>query len=234
MDRTNLLKDNPQKFGGRTLATLVIDRSGSMGSVRDDTIGGINQWKGDVSASNPETRVTIVQFDHEYEVLYENVPIGDVPDFTTETYVPRGATALLDAVNKALMLTDRGLTNQDRALFVVVTDGQENASNEVREATTIRSMIQDREQKGNYTFLFLNSSPDQFLSQRLGFDAGNTFVYAGSSPEAATQAFNTLSRVSSNYSNSPLRSMRNAFVEQEDDDSTNSTSTTTGTGQVEN
>jgi hypothetical protein len=222
MDRTRLIEENPAKFGGKTYATLVIDRSGSMDSVRDDTIGGINQWKNGLAQTDPNALVTIVQFDHEYDVLYAGARVSDVPDFSRDTYVPRGSTALLDAINKALVLTDTHLTENDRAIFAVVTDGEENASKEIRSASIIRSAIKQREERGNYTFAFLNSSPDKFLSQSLGFRHDNSYFYAGASPVASRQAFENFSAATMSYAGGSKSSVRGLFhtVDDENEDTT--------------
>jgi uncharacterized protein YegL len=199
MDRTQLLSDPSQNFGGTTLAVLVIDRSGSMQAVKADTIGGLNQWKNGLAASDPNARLTVVQFDTEYEVVHDNVKVSDVPDWNDTTYVPRGGTALLDAVNKALAISDARTKDDSRVLFVVATDGEENSSVEVKDATLIRDQITEREGRGNHTFVFLNASPDRFLSQSLGFAAANTLTYAGQNRQAQTQAFTQLTRSTAEY-----------------------------------
>lgn len=226
MNRTRLIEENPQKFGGKTYATLVIDRSGSMDSVRQDTVGGINQWKNALAQSDPNALVTIVQFDHEYEVLFAGARVSDIPDFTLETYVPRGATALLDAINKALVLTDTRMTENDRAIFAVVTDGEENSSREIRSADVIRSAIQTREQRGNYTFAFLNSGPDKFLSQSLGFTRGSSYNYVGASPAASRRAFEAFSTVTADYAAGPMASTQSLFVDIDDEDTEEELATT--------
>ena len=87
---------------GLTDIVCVIDRSGSMDSIRTDAIGGFNAFLKDQQAEPGEARLTLVLFDHEYLIPYENVPLPDVPPLDGTTYVPRGRTALNDAVGRAI------------------------------------------------------------------------------------------------------------------------------------
>lgn len=204
-DRSKLLNT------GTTRAYLVLDRSGSMSSVVDDTIGGVNTWKNELATTDPTTRVTIVLFDNEYDVIYDDVPVADIPDFDRSTYVPRGSTALLDAVNKALMLADSKKKEGDRVLFVTATDGKNNASREVTSPGVIKKLIDDRTNSGQYTFVFLNASPDSFYGQSMGFSQDSTLMYAAGNKDQTKQAFKTLTRSSVAYSSQASPQSLNFF-----------------------
>ena len=109
--------------------TLVLDRSGSMGSVRQDTIGGFNTFLEDQQKQDGEANMTLVQFDSEgYDVIYEGKPIAEAPKLNEDTYVPRSMTPLLDAIGRTINSTGERLKNmaeEDRpsqVLFVILTD----------------------------------------------------------------------------------------------------------------
>lgn len=82
--------------------TVVLDRSGSMSSIADDIIGGLNEFVARQKGVEGQAHFTLVQFDDEYEVVHFRVPIGEVPTLTRKTYVPRGSTALLDAIGRTV------------------------------------------------------------------------------------------------------------------------------------
>ncbi len=149
--------------------TVIIDRSGSMGSVRDDAIGAFNTFLSDRQKSDPDALLTVVQFDHEYEVLANGWPIGEVRPLDRQNYVPRGNTALLDAVGKTIGSIE-GRTHAANAILVaILTDGQENASVEWH-ADQIHDIIQEREAKG-WDFYYLSAELSAFADGRaMGID----------------------------------------------------------------
>lgn len=114
--------------------TIVLDRSGSMDSVRQDTIGGYNSFLKAQKEDPIPTRMSLVQFDNLYEPVYEGKWAKDVDPLSSDTYVPRGATALLDAIGRTIDSTGKRLAAMPEAdrpskvIFVIITDGHENAS----------------------------------------------------------------------------------------------------------
>lgn len=144
--------------------TLVVDRSGSMAQVREDAEGGVNSFIEQQAKEPGEALLTLVQFDTEYEFLHKGVPISQVPKYEL---VPRGMTALLDAVGRAINETGERLAKmeeQDRpglVVFVVMTDGHENSSKEFSKAD-IKAMIQRQQDTYNWHFTFLGANQDAF------------------------------------------------------------------------
>jgi len=144
--------------------TLVVDRSGSMASVRADAEGGVNAFIANQAKEPGEALLTLVQFDTEYEFLHKGVPISQVPKYEL---VPRGMTALLDAVGRAMNETGERLskmTEQDRpglVIFVVMTDGQENSSQEFAKAR-IKEMVELQQNVYHWHFTFLGANQDAF------------------------------------------------------------------------
>ena len=155
--------------------TLVVDRSGSMQERREDAEGGVNAFIQDQAKEPESTTLTLVQFDTEYEILHRGVPIGDVPDYRLE---PRGMTALLDAVGRAINETGIRLSDLEEAdrpglvIFVITTDGLENSSAEFSKAQ-IKEMIEHQQSKYDWHFTFLGANQDAFAEAgAMGMKAG--------------------------------------------------------------
>ena len=161
--------------------TLVIDRSGSMASIREDAEGGVNSLLQQQAGEPGEATVTIVQFDTEYEFVCQGTPVESVPTYQLE---PRGATALLDAVGQAINQTGKRLEampeNQRPGLviFVIVTDGHENSSQEFT-LDQIKSMIEHQQQVYNWHFNFLGADQDAFEeAAKMGIHLDGAAVYS--------------------------------------------------------
>jgi hypothetical protein len=149
--------------------TVIIDRSGSMGSVRDDAIAAFNAFLTDRQKSDPDALLTVVQFDHEYEIITNGSPIMEVRPLNRETYIPRGNTALLDAVGKTIGNIEGRTHTANAILVAILTDGQENASVEWN-AGQVRGLIEEREAKG-WDFYYLSAELSAFHDGRsMGID----------------------------------------------------------------
>ena len=138
---------------------FLIDRSGSMYGSEEDTIGGFNSFIEKEKLKEGNTRVTTILFDHEYEMLYKRKDIDDVNKLTRDEYYVRGSTALLDAIGKTITTLDREIDN--KALFVITTDGMENSSVEFSKSQ-IESMIQNH----NWEFIFIGADIDSYSEAR--------------------------------------------------------------------
>lgn len=163
-------------FKGTTHIGVCMDRSGSMGPLREDTIGGFNAWLTETrkAAKGQDVRLTLQQFDHEHLWLYSDCPIEQVRKLNTDTYVPRGSTALRDAIGQTIGRLEEASTRKDRVLVVIVTDGFENASLEVS-AEGLRKMITNCEARKNWTFTYLGANQDAFaVGQAMGIHRGST------------------------------------------------------------
>lgn len=154
--------------------TLVVDRSGSMGEIQSDAQGGVNAFIEKQAAEPGEALLTLVQFDTEYEFVHKGEPIKQVPKYTL---MPRGMTALLDAVGRAINETGERLAKiaeQDRpglVVFVIMTDGLENSSHEFT-SSQVKEMIEEQQTKYSWHFTFLGADQDAFAEAgKLGIDA---------------------------------------------------------------
>ena len=154
---------------------FILDRSGSMGGLESDTIGGYNSMLSKQKKEKTgKVSVTTVLFDDQYELLYNQVPIEKVSPMTEKEYYVRGSTALLDAIGKTVMQVKANQDKKeikDKVLFVIITDGMENASREYR-ADQIKKLIEERKEKDNWEFLFLGANIDAIgAAQNIGIDS---------------------------------------------------------------
>jgi len=164
--------------------SFVLDRSGSMESVRNDTIGGFNAFIEAQQKLPGECLATLAQFDHDYEVVYSGKPIKDVPKLTAETFVPRGSTALLDAIGRTINETGKRLSAMPEAdrpgkvIFVILTDGGENASKEFNREQVFK-MISLQRDTYKWEIVFLGANQDAIkVGGSIGVAAASSMTYA--------------------------------------------------------
>lgn len=190
------------KKSTNTYIAMVIDRSGSMSSIRDDTIGGINTFL-DEQRKNPEgVRVTYAQFDNQYEIVYDNVELSFVPKITRETFQPRAMTALLDAIGKTINHVSSFLalssTPPTKVIMVIVTDGHENVSRSFTRSA-IHEMITDKQNNHDWQFVFLAANQDAIATANtFGVRAGSAMNYSAGAVGVAN-VFTAASVQASNY-----------------------------------
>jgi uncharacterized protein YegL len=148
-----------------TKLVFIVDRSGSMSIISSDMSGGLQSLLEKEKNNNAgECDVSIYQFDDKYDVVYKNKNIQNVPKYSLE---PRGSTALYDAIGKTINSVGKDLSDlneqdrPDRVLFVIVTDGHENASKEFTQQQ-IKSMIEHQENVYKWTFSYLGANQDAF------------------------------------------------------------------------
>lgn len=143
----------------------IVDKSGSMNSLRSDTIGGFNSFIAVQRQRPGDATVTLVLFDHEYEVPFENVALPEFPELTEELYVPEGNTALLDAVGRTIVAVGAELAampEEERpahVVFAIFTDGYENSSREY-DNNTVAAMIKHQQDVYKWQFIFLGANID--------------------------------------------------------------------------
>lgn len=133
---------------------FLLDRSGSMGGVVSDTIGGYNGYLKE-NRDKP-VRVTTVLFDDRYELLHDRVAIDEVLELTDKEYFVRGCTALLDAVGKTIKSLDKKKAN--KVMFIITTDGLENASREYS-SSQIKEMITGHK---DWEFIYIGADIDSY------------------------------------------------------------------------
>lgn len=160
--------------------TLLVDRSGSMATCKADMDAGIRFFVDEQKKQTGITKLTLCQFDHTYEEVFTGVPIQHVAPYSLE---PRGSTALLDSLGKAILNTGKrlaALKEEERpglVVFVIVTDGQENASREFTKAK-IKEMIEHQQTVYNWKFTFLGADQDAFAeASAIGLDVSTAANY---------------------------------------------------------
>jgi uncharacterized protein YegL len=157
-----------------TELVFILDRSGSMSGLESDTIGGFNSMLAKQRAEPGECRITTVLFDDRYEILHDRIDVKAVSAITEREYYVRGSTALLDAVGRTIGKiggVQKNTAEDYRAgkvLFVITTDGMENASREF-DYERIKSMIENQKSKYGWEFIFLGANID-------AVDVANRFV----------------------------------------------------------
>lgn len=189
-----------------THISIILDRSGSMDSIRDDTIGGFNRFLRDQREQPGKATLTLVQFDTEapYEVLQHFHDIQAVPELDKKTFVPRGGTPLLDAIGKGIGDLDACLNRLDeaerpaRVIMVVVTDGQENSSVEYRKQD-IERMVKEKMENNGWQFVYLSADLAAMCdAQALSIPRDSSMYYSHSGHGSST-AWQVLSRHSSAF-----------------------------------
>lgn len=185
---------------GLTDITIILDRSGSMSSVATDTIGGFNRFLADQKSAPGEAMLSLNQFDHEYEAVYRAIDIKSAPDLTASTFVPCGNTALLDAIGRGIVETGKRLGDladdqkPEHVIFVILTDGHENASKEFTRQKIFDS-IKHQTEKYNWKFLFLGANQDAIaVGATIGIPTMDSLTYAANAKGTA-RAFESTSRV---------------------------------------
>jgi uncharacterized protein YegL len=167
--------------------SFLLDRSGSMGAIREDVIGGFNQFLRQQQGQPGTCRMTLVQFDTQapFEVLADAVDVQAMPALDAGRYQPRGGTPLLDALGQLLEHAERRARGRDEdAIVVVFTDGHENASRTWTRAALFERIAALQER--GWTFVFLGANQDSYAEAgALGFAAGSTSNWNPRSPEAA-------------------------------------------------
>ena len=165
---------------------FLLDRSGSMAGLEKETVNGYNAFIEKQCGINRETRLTTILFDDQYEVLHNRIPINNVKLTETDYYV-RGATALLDAIGKSILEVDHRLIGKNdeacaqKIIFVITTDGMENASVEFN-YEKIQTLIQQRKMQGNWEFIFLGANMDAVKeANQLGIQQENAFNFEATS-----------------------------------------------------
>ena len=144
---------------------FIMDRSGSMGGLEADTIGGFNSMLAKQKEENADIIWSTVLFDHISEVVHDRVPVDRVKELDEDTYYVRGSTALLDAVGGAIHHignVHKYAREEDRpakTLFVITTDGMENSS-VIFDYRRVKRMIERQQKKYGWEFIFLGANMD--------------------------------------------------------------------------
>lgn len=166
-----------------TELVFILDKSGSMAGLESDTIGGFNSMLNKQKALDDECRITTVLFDNRYELLHDRIDIQAVSPMTEKEYQVGGTTALLDTIGQTiqkLVYVQKNTAEEYRAenvMFVIITDGEENASREYS-AQKVKDMIELEKEKYGWEFVFLGANIDAVeTAGRFGISADRVADY---------------------------------------------------------
>jgi hypothetical protein len=171
-----------------THIAFLLDRSGSMQSIRSDTVGGFDAFIAEQRGEPGRCTVSLAQFDNEYQEVYADRPIAEVPSLDL---VPRGSTAMLDAIGRLINATGARLAALPEAerpgtvIVGIMTDGLENASKEFSRSQ-IKAMIGEQTERYGWQFLYMGANQDAIeVGTGLGVDPGLAVTYAATKVDAA-------------------------------------------------
>lgn len=184
---------------------LLIDKSGSMKGLEEDTVKGYNSMLAKERKLSVPTNVTTILFSSDHEILADRKPISEVPDMTLDAYKVRGATALYDTIGNAIAKTEavKGIDDTgSKVLFVIITDGLENYS-QTYDQEKIKKMIDAQEEKG-WEFVFIGANMDaEKEADTIGIKKENAATYENSEKgvqanyQAVSQMVHSLATTSS-------------------------------------
>lgn len=183
-----------------TEIVVVLDRSGSMATIRGDMEGGFNSFIADQRKLPGSCAVTLVQFDSDYELVYSGKPLADVPPLSLE---PRGSTALLEAICKTIAATGGRLSalpdeeRPERVLFVVISDGEENASAEIYSRQRVLEMVKRQTEIYSWQFVYFGADQDALaVAGKMGIHVATNFA---ANAAGTAQAVHSLNVGTANY-----------------------------------
>ena len=166
-----------------TELVFILDRSGSMSGLEGDTIGGFNSMLARQKRESGQCLVSTALFDNETEIIHDRIPLEKVPELTGREYFVRGCTALLDAVGGAIRHIGnvhkyaRPEDRPERTLFIITTDGMENASRRY-DYDKVKAMIERQKEKYGWDFIFLGANIDAAKeAARFGIGADRAVRY---------------------------------------------------------
>lgn len=168
------------------LVSFLLDRSGSMQTVKSDVIGGFNAFLKEQRAAEGKCRFVLTLFDTQEIDTEDFADVRDVDELTESSYVPRSGTPLLDAIGETVRRIDN-LGDVGRVLFVIYTDGQENSSHEFNRAA-VKALIEERQSR-DWDFIFLGAGIDAYAEAgALGIPQAQSFSTDSSRSEAVLTA----------------------------------------------
>lgn len=167
----------------RTELVFILDKSGSMSGLENDTIGGFNAMLKKQKEEPGEAFVTTVLFDNGYELLHDRINIKGVRPISDKEYYIGGTTALLDAIGKTIHKIGNAQKHTgedlraDKVLFIITTDGMENASREYSHSK-IKAMVERQKERYGWEFIFLGANIDAVaVAERVGISAKRAANY---------------------------------------------------------
>ena len=192
-----------------THVSLLLDETGSMQSCLDTTISGYNEYTGSLARDKKNKYLfTLTKFDSTHvTTVHDGVQIKQVPELNRDTYIPGQMTPLYDAIARGI----KALGRKRNVLFVIITDGMENASKEYTQRDVFK-LIEQKTEAG-WSFVYLGANQDAYaVGGGLGIPRGNTAKY---STKRTAETFNAISRSTQNYAAMPEASKAEFFAKED-------------------
>ena len=168
---------------GLTEIVFILDRSGSMSGLENDTIGGFNSMISKQKDEEGEALISTVLFDNETEVIHDRLPLDKIAPLTGKEYYVRGSTALLDAIGEAIHHISsihkyaRSEDVPEKTLFIITTDGMENSSRKYS-YDKVKKMVEKKKEKNHWEFIFLGANIDAVsVANKFGVDRSRAVTY---------------------------------------------------------
>lgn len=192
-------KKKAKKAPKNTRILFILDRSGSMRSIQDETIGGFNAFLAEQKSLPGKATVSLMQFDNEFLVVHNNADIQTVPPLDRTTFVPRGCTSLYDAVGKTIAEFKDNNPKSTKTIVMILTDGEENSSKEYT-YSSVRTLIEEVEGKHGWDVIFLGANMNAAaVGASMGISAARSATFDYSKGGAAD------AMASVNYATTSLR-----------------------------
>ena len=174
---------------------FILDRSGSMSGLESDTVGGYNAMMKKQRESGGDITVTTVLFDDRYELWHDRIRLDELKPMTEGEYFVRGSTALIDAIGKTILKIESAQAHvaeehkADKVIFIITTDGYENASCRFR-AEDVKEMVEKKRKADGWEFIFLGANIDAVeTAKRYGFMESRAVNYRADSKGIEINAF---------------------------------------------
>lgn len=204
---------------GKTEIIVLLDRSGSMASIKSDVEGGFKEFIEEQKKLDGECAVTLCQFDTEYETVWEN---RDLHSIEKLNLTPRGGTALFDAMGKTIDDVGYRLKNTpekdrpERILFIVVTDGEENSSRK-ETSSSVKKRVNHQTNKYNWKFIFMGANQDAVLAgENIGLNKGSSITFSANS-SGVKSSFNILRGATAYYRTADTYNQSTSYVFSEEE-----------------
>ena len=179
---------NKENKALKTELVFILDRSGSMSGLESDTIGGYNSMMDKQRETSGEVIVTTVLFDDRFELLHDRIPLTELSPMTENEYFVRGSTALIDAIGRTVKKIENAQEHMlpehrpGKTIFIITTDGYENASREFS-AEKVREMVEQKREKDKWEFIFLGANIDAVETGiQYGFAGSHSVNYVADCP----------------------------------------------------
>lgn len=190
-------------MNNKTSINVILDSSGSMQSLLNDTLGGFNKFLSDQRDIEGEVVFTLCTFSNDHRLVHDCVPLASVENLTGATYTPGGGTALLDAMGATIESVSKKIAAMQEAdrpakiIFLVMTDGEENQS-KVWTREKLKALVQEQEKNG-VQFVFLGANIDAFQqASSFGMGTQNSINYKSTS-RGTSQLYSSISASIGNY-----------------------------------